>query len=195
VLPRNAPWLFEGVGQLLQTEAQAGLVVLRPQPRQQVLEHQANFGSPHTASSVTVIVISPKKTGSAVTKLAVSTVLRGGANYTNRTLTMSSYRTSCRGKRAHPAARTATSDIRFRPVGPIRGSRPSSLPEGASRSERSGPEGRIELLGPGLDEPRCAGRRAGQLSIPHRTFLRDEQNRQGVPKPAATLSQHDEGVR
>src|SRR5207253_3995135 len=45
---------------------------------------------PDTSSNVAVSVISPKKAGSVVTKLTASTILRGGASSTNRTLTMSS---------------------------------------------------------------------------------------------------------
>src|SRR3954469_21909310 len=43
-----------------------------------------------TSSKVAVSVISPKRVGSVVMKLTASTILRGGANSTNRTLTMSS---------------------------------------------------------------------------------------------------------
>ena len=63
----------------------------------------------------------------------------------------------CRGKRAHPAGRTATSGIRLRPEYRIRGSRPSYLPEGAVDQSDRAQEGRVKSLGPGPDGPRCVG--------------------------------------
>jgi hypothetical protein len=76
---------FKTAGQLFQTEARAGR-----KPGGRFLNASVTWVPPDTSSNVAVIVISPKKAGPVVTKLTASTILRGGASSTNRTLTMSS---------------------------------------------------------------------------------------------------------
>jgi hypothetical protein len=72
--------------------------LISPRVERPVLNIRGTAVPPDTSSNVAIIVISPEKAGSAVTKVTASTNLRGGASSTNRTLTMSSYPTSCRGK-------------------------------------------------------------------------------------------------
>jgi hypothetical protein len=81
---------FEAAGELLQRQPRASLVSCGRKPGGRFSHAKVTSVPPGTSSIVITIVISPKKAGSLVTKLTASTIRRGGASSTNRTLTMSS---------------------------------------------------------------------------------------------------------
>jgi hypothetical protein len=59
-------------------------------PGGRFLQRSVTFVPPGTASKVAMIVISPRRGGSVAWRLAVSTILAGGASSTKRTVSMSS---------------------------------------------------------------------------------------------------------